>query len=192
MCDFITATLDGKADIAAIRPVFERHGFHLDPETFRASPQGEVFFRPTRGHCDCGTVLGRSKRGTSPEEHAERRAAEVAKLEKQGWSRAKINRWCKQRDEEGGKMARVETETARWLTLVADVLQLPRVSHLGLMVHAYRAAADPIELLERKARRVPIGELSAAVLHLMEDGILYQFVRAEPRFTGVGGDRLHP
>jgi hypothetical protein len=51
--------------------------------------EGAVFVRATRGHCDCGTAIGR----------AHGRDAKVEALRRSGWSEAKIQRWSEQKAE---------------------------------------------------------------------------------------------
>jgi hypothetical protein len=186
LCDFVTATLPKSADLARLAPIFEHHGFviqpMLDSSAARRLPD-ELYFRPTRAYCDCGTVLGSARHANTPEEAAERSAAEVARLEKQGWSAAKIARRQAQRNAEPSRAHKRqtdrETEAQRWLALLSEVLATARIDHLGLMVHWYNGSLDTADLPKGKPRRVPLKNASLAFLRGMEDGVLYRFVAAE-------------
>src|SRR5215470_3638370 len=93
MCYFITLVVQG-ADEASIAPVLTRHGRRAtpisNPSVASMLQPGEVQFLTAVGHCDCATMLiGRS---------TDRRAKQVEKLAKRGWSPAKIERWLQDRE----------------------------------------------------------------------------------------------
>src|SRR5215468_11312833 len=93
MCYFITLVVQG-ADEASTAPVLTRHGRRArpisNPSVASILKPGEVQFLTTVGHCDCAKVLiGRS---------TDRRAKQVEKLAKMGWSPSKIERWLRDRE----------------------------------------------------------------------------------------------
>src|SRR5262249_9313009 len=142
MCHFVTATVPGELELPLLARVFEKHnlGFRLlsSSPVVRQLPAGDRYVLTTRGHCDCGTVLG-SRR--TPE--AESRARQVAKLRKKGWGDAKIERWLaekqavRERDvRKPDSDARARTaDVERWLAFVDDALAL--VPRVGLLLHFY-------------------------------------------------------
>src|SRR5690348_9603085 len=101
MCHYITATLPHKVKVESVASVFESHklGFELisNPHISTQIEPGDLYVLTTRGHCDCGTVLGSLNNTGNSEaisyEHG------LKKFRKQGWSEAKIQRWLEQKEQ---------------------------------------------------------------------------------------------
>ncbi len=138
MCHFIKLVLPSQADVPALRKIVKRHGRVLEPiseaRVDRELAPGDQAFLTT-GRCDCGTGLANRK--SKRREHDEDR--EVARLRREGWSEAKIQRWREQRGEAVARKAQAKAksrgqEVDDWRALVSDLLDA-KVDHVGLLVH---------------------------------------------------------
>lgn len=137
MCYFITLVVQG-ADEASIAPVLTRHGRRAtpisNPSVASILQPGEIQFLTTLGHCDCATVLiGRS---------TDRRAKQVEKLAKKGWSPSKIERWLRDRETadvraHARRDAQSTDSVALWTSLIGDLFAIRRVRQVGLLLHNY-------------------------------------------------------
>ena len=84
--------------------------------------------------CDCATVLiGRS---------TDRRAKQVEKLAKKGWSPSKIERWLRDRETADVRaLARRDTQSTDsvelWTSLIGDLFAMRCVRQVGLLLHNY-------------------------------------------------------
>lgn len=173
MCYFIKLVLPAEADVAALRVIMERHGRVLgaisEPRVDRALPAGHQAYLTTRG-CDCGTGL--SSRASGRREHDADR--DLARLRRQGWSEAKIQRWCEQRGSAIARRAEVKErsraqEVEAWRALLSQLLDTG-LDHLGLSVHW---ATDELH----GGPVVPRERLSAETLSNLDENVLYTFTR---------------
>src|SRR5688572_15732863 len=94
MCHFITAVIPPEVAPDAAAALFAAHrlGFVVlqNPNVAAQLSDGERHILTTRGHCDCGTVLGSHREAANHER-------ELEKLRKKGWGEAKIERWVEQK-----------------------------------------------------------------------------------------------
>ena len=187
MCDFIMAILPGNVDLPAVGAVFERHkvGFRQIHNPFVSAQvaPGDIWILTTRGGCDCGTPLGslayKSARET---DHFE---AQTAKLRKQGWSEAKIQRWRTQKDSGRDKQEREDKTRAEtsvqhvepWLLFLTDLLASKLTDRIGLMVHWYRRDFETERLKIEKQELVSPDQRTIDQLLHLQDGIVYHYVR---------------
>jgi hypothetical protein len=173
MCHFIKLVLPAKADVSALRDIVKRHGRALEPVSAprvdRELPTGDQAFLTTAGRCDCGTRLPnrRSKR----REHDEDREA---RLRREGWSEAKIQRWREQRGEDAARKAEAkakpkEQEVEDWRALVSDLLDA-KVDHVGLLVHW---VTDDVQ----RGPVLPRASLNTETMSNLEENVLYTFTK---------------
>jgi len=137
MCYFITLVAQG-ADEASIAPVLTRLGRRAtpisNPSVASILQPGEVQFLTTVGHCDCATVLiGRS---------TDRRAKQVEKLAKKGWSPSKIERWLRDRETadvraHARRDAQSTDSVELWASLIGELFAMRRVRQVGVLLHNY-------------------------------------------------------
>ena len=186
MCHFITATLPQGANIDLAVQVFRSHGLGFKVvHNPHVSPQlnpGETYILTTRGHCDCGTALGSlNRRGPSKDLTYE---GEAAKLRKQGWSGAKVQRWLKQKREAEDKRnkevgARAQggmADAERWVNLVNDLLQSGHTKKVGVLLHLYRGGVETERVNISERRKVRLADLSPEYVMRMSEDILYEFL----------------
>jgi hypothetical protein len=174
MCYFISLVVRG-SDAATIDGVLRQHGRQAKPivnaSIARALEIGEAQFLTVVSHCDCGTAL--APRAVDP---AERRAAQATKLEKKGWSKAKVGRWLRQRESaddraESRRRVRMSDSIGFWSRIIADLLGQPGVEQAGLLLHFYSGNVVD-EVVELTRVTVPVGEFEARLACLGEDQLL--------------------
>jgi hypothetical protein len=179
MCDFITLVVGGSGR-SAITPLVARHGRNakpaFNPAIAALLKPTEAQFLTTVGNCDCGTVL----RGHAPAA-PDWRSGQAAKLARQGWSPAKIERWFA--DREGADTRAKERSHARsfdsvdlWRDLIGDLLASPGVEQAGLLLHAYSGDVNDEEFA---AYRTSVAFADFATrLQALNDGELLMTERA--------------
>lgn len=173
MCYFIKLVLPARADVPALREIVERHGRVLEPisepRVDRELPPGDQAYLTT-ARCDCGTRLVNGK--SNAREHDEDR--DLARLRREGWSEAKIQRWREQRGDAARRRAEArakprELEAEEWRALVSDLLAA-RVDHVGLLVHW---VTDHV----RRGPLLPSASLNTETVSNLEENVLYTFTR---------------
>ena len=152
MCHFVTATLPEGIDQSQVAAIFERHklGFKelANPHIATQIRPGELYLLTTKGHCDCGTVLGSLDRsGASEPLNYDR---EIEKRRQQGWSQTKIQRWLEEKDRAREKsLLEYKTHTRagnlqaeEWVAFIRDLLQSGQTKRVGLLLHLYRGGLE--------------------------------------------------
>lgn len=173
MCHFIKLVLPAQADVPALRDIVKRHGRVLEPisepRVDRELPPGDKAYLTTI-RCDCGTGLANRK--SKRREHDEDR--EVVRLRREGWSEAKIQRWCEQRGEAVTRKAEAkaksrEHEVEEWRALLSDLLET-KVDHVGVLVHW---VTDDV----RRGPVLPRASLNTETMSNLDENVLYTFTR---------------
>lgn len=150
MCHYITATMAPQGDESAVRRLATASLLRWEPldnpRVIQQLPEGEKYFLTTRGMCDCGTAIGASRRidGTLPPRDPDL-SRQIKKLEKKGWSEAKIDRWLQQteesahskRQEAAARLSGPQPELERWIRFVSAVLTGNHADWIGILVHWY-------------------------------------------------------
>jgi len=178
MCDFVTATLDPRADVERVREVFESHGRALTP--LAGSPiaaalgaAGRYFLTLGGGACDCGTPLGAARlkdRGDVTKELEKRR--------RQGWSAAKLARWLEQRTKAVPPPQSEQLD--RWRQLVTSAVEVGGARTVGLSLHTYRGRVDTEDFPVAR-ERLPIQACTLEFLADMRRDTLYEFTAPQQR-----------
>lgn len=138
MCHFITL-IAPTDDVAAVRAVMDRYGRTAEPienpSVRKVLCDDERQYLTTRGHCDCGTVIGR--RNDTPEAAAERLAKEEARMRRKGWSHAKIARATEDRRKADAKPGGGADSLELWNAVLHDLLEELGLPYAGLFVRSY-------------------------------------------------------
>lgn len=178
MCRFVTAVLPAAAPHEALDALARTHGRRFlrlsSPSMTRQLAADEAYFVTTLGHCDCDEPLG-ALRGTRDDGEDMAR-----KLARKGWSKNKSARAMAQKREQavaadGVQRQRADDDLVRWLAFVDAVLASAQVGELGLLLHFYSGGVEDEEVTVRERRRVSRADDRAAVLHGMEEDVLYLF-----------------
>lgn len=172
-------TLPQKANVDAVRALaIETYGRQFKPLSQNWELPVAVqddWYLATRGHCDCGTALGRLRRGVQDEESTEESARQQRQtLENKGWSKARIARWFDEREKAVDAKAHRQDETpgmsaARWADFLAECLRQRLTLHMGLIVWW------PDFQLDGFVVPVRLKSLTPELLGQMERNVLYQF-----------------
>jgi len=189
MCDFITATLPANTDAKRAAGIFARHklGFkEIENDSVRKYLEaGDLYILTTRGHCDCGTVIGSHYRDPQPaaEKKEQFLKRDIEKLKKKGWSQAKIDRWLKEAEltadkEKRGEELADEYEArfaSDWVAFIQDILTSKVADRVGLLVHSYSGGLSARIPIAGK-KQVNLKELNENVLLQMSEDVIYEFV----------------
>lgn len=182
MCDFITAVLPGDAAPERWRPIVEEHRLGFDPLANGSVPRllepGERYYRATRGECDCGSCIGRARRSAAKaavdDAGLDRK---IAKLRRDGWSEAKIQRWladrggARDRADRSDKHAVTADELGTWMRFLRAMVP-SATPYVGLVHATYRRGlGDRLELRGRTS--LPLASLSTETLADLEPETLY-------------------
>ncbi|CAN7369772.1 hypothetical protein LJR143_002008 [Pseudoxanthomonas sp. LjRoot143] len=178
MCRFVTAVLPANAPHEALDVLARAYGRRFlrlsNPSVMRQLAPDEAWFLTTLGHCDCDEPLGARRTQEGDWEEM------AHKLARKGWGEGKIARAIAQKREQaeaadGVRRRRADDELTRWLAFVDAVLTPGHVRELGLLLHFYGGGPEDEEVTIRQRRRVGRSEDRAALLHGMEQDVLYLF-----------------
>ena len=125
----------------------------------------------TAGHCDCGTVLAKYER-SSPEADE----ARIARLQKRGWSKAKIERSVANRNHARARPRATVDSIAMWSGLIEAVLTELPVKRAGLFLHFYNGNIET-EALQPGLRLAPQGAPVAEALNSFNEDEVLIFAR---------------
>ena len=177
MCHFITLIAPTE-DVAAVSAVLGRHGRAArpvdNPSVRGVLREGERQYLTTSGHCDCGSVL--SLRRDTPEELQKKLSAEEARLQRKGWSNAKIARAMENRRKAEAKpKGGHETDSFDlWATALSDLRSDLGVSRAGLFIRFYSGDISN-ESFEASRREVRSEDLRGALATIREDEVTIFF-----------------
>ena len=187
MCIFIAAMLPPSAQAADFRAFADDCGLAWKPLPNRhLSAQvsaGSLWFLTNRKHCDCGTALGAATRSDEVSFHNPE--SEIPKLQKKGWSEAKIERWlgdksatvARRQKEAVDRGAEKGAELELWLRFLHAALESDSADRVGVLLHEYSGLVDS-ELVAIKGRRAVKGaDMTSELLRGMESDVLYEFRR---------------
>jgi len=174
MCYYITLVVRG-ADDATIAKIADRYGRlakRIDNRSVASVlAANEAQYLTTVGHCDCGTALA-----PKASHAADRRKEQAVKLAKQGWSRAKIERWlsdCEKADNRAEERRHRDTSDSieLWSKIVHDIVSTPGVEEAGLLLHYYSRNVEA-EVFEPRQEKVSIHQFAARLANMCEDELL--------------------
>lgn len=176
MCHFITMTVHGPLSglETALKAARRRMSIVRNESVQPLLVEGEHQALAQYSHCDCGTVLGAS-RSTTPEAAAAEEQKMRDRLERKGWSAAKIDRSVdasRKAQERPGKKRGAEHGFDYWAGIVRAVLEQPDISSVGILVHGYSGAIEAEEF-EPTRRNMPRDiDVEAALADLREDELM--------------------
>lgn len=186
MCYYITAILPKGTNIEALIPVFDIYEMVFDPvnnENIKSQLRsGELYFRPTKGYCDCDTVLG--SLDISQKHEALVDSKKVKKLRKKGWSEEEINHWISEKmQKERAKKQKKDKywpefrnqQATRWINFLRQLLDTGLISRVGILIHWYNGGLDSEQIEIKKTQRINIESISAEVLMNLKEDVLYEF-----------------
>lgn len=190
MCYYIAAILPARADLKRMIEIGRSCSIALKPFENASLQQqlsaGERAFLTTKGHCDCGTVLGSLRRERLLE--AEQKAAmeeKIVKLRKSGWKDIKIERWIEQRSDSASRKQRMIKNHAEkqtpdatgWKTFISEAILLGRASGMGLLLHWYGGLLETEQIrISRPKPPVRLGLLRPELFLEYDEDVIQTFV----------------
>lgn len=193
MCHYITATLPRDVDIDVVASRFDAHGrgFKVvsNPHVAGQIEPGDRYVLTTRKQCDCGTSLG-TLSGSGAKSQAAL-AHQEGKLRRRGWSKAKIERWRTQTEQDRARREQQSVagsqrglqDARQWIALLRDLLNSGATARVGLLLHWYRGRVESERIVLKGVRRVELSMLTPDQVMAIEEDVLYEFLT-----FGEGGD----
>jgi hypothetical protein len=156
MCHFVTLIVP-TGDVDAVRSVMERHGRVAqpiaNPSVRQVLREGEWQYLTTASHCDCGTIL--APRHDTPEAFEKRLAKEAVRMQRKGWSEAKIARAMEDRRKADAKPRGAGADSLElWNAVLADLGRDLKLPYAGLFVRFYSGNIGT-EIFSASRRQVP-------------------------------------
>jgi len=185
MCYYLTATLDGRADVEALRELAKDNDSTFEPlENSHVKKQlgaSMKYYLTTKGECDCGTVWGAGNSAAGKKDIGK----EVRKLERKGWSDCKIARWKEDKAKVGLKKETrskleyniYESSVKGWMGLISSALNEGLTSHIGILLQWYSGKVQSERIDIKKVIEVRLGELTGELIWKAEEDTLYKFVK---------------
>jgi hypothetical protein len=189
MCTTIRITIPPDIDAARVSEALARFtGYSAQPigryEIGRYEKDLLLSVEGHYGECQCGTSLGRSAAPQEPDKAAIERS--VAKLQRRGWSEAKIRRWLDEQEKTHAKEERTfhvrtrpdtsdAAEANLWLPFLRHLLLTERVDHVG--IHVDWRARNQHEVFREEI--IDLANADAQLLLSMPSDTVHVF-RAEP------------
>ncbi len=125
----------------------------------------------SRGHCDCGTILGQRAEDDRNDAETER-IEEAARLRQRGWSGAKVERWLEDKARADNRPRRAGPDSLElWASVLRELLDVERLPQAGLFVHAYRGTLS-VEQFDAVRREVAYDDLEAGLAEMGEDELM--------------------
>ena len=192
MCTFITSWINEPIDQSKLTTILKSNGFDFDefPDSpLKAKLKAQIYFRPTKSPCDCGTELGSKSRESKGEEPME---IQVQRLTEKGWGESKINRSIENKERTQKKSARENESKNRrgqssatiqeWMNLLKDLLINNGIKSFGVLFHHYHGnqAIEDFSLESKiKLNLNKIGELE---LMGLKSETPYEFVNQPNKY----------
>jgi hypothetical protein len=184
LCFYITATLPKETQIENIRNILELYKMefseihnHIVESQLR---HGELYFRATKDHCDCNTLLG-SLNNLQDFKNLSK-SKKIKSLKKKNWSEEQINNWIKEKlkskhEKSSEKFIPAERKVRldRWGNFLHDLLDNKKVSRIGLLKHWYTMGLTDEEIKIRKTEKIVINQVTPDLLLNLSEDVLYEF-----------------
>lgn len=168
MCYLITLVVDG-ADEARIDAFMRDRGRRAqrsnNPAIAAALHRSEQQYSTSVMQCDCGTALA-PKSAADPDY-----APQAAKLRRQGWSEAKIERALAQKRKAAHRPPRGLDSVEYWASVLRDLPAAASASGAGVLLHWYSGSFEDEEFAVTSAE-ASVATIDASLAALSEDVLL--------------------
>jgi hypothetical protein len=184
MCHYITATVPDKDEIASVASIFKSHGMGFElisnPHVTQQIEPRDRYILTSGKFCDCGTALGSLHDQTSakPIDYG----MQVRKFQKQGWSKAKIQRWLDEKEQTKTRHLRKDAASAkagaleidRWIALLNELINIRQIPAVGILLHWYHGSVESERIKIKRRHRVKLAEITPEWLMRIEEDVLYE------------------
>ena len=182
MCTYITYVASPDTDLRSLSAAFghalERVGnSHAEAQL----DAGELWLAKQGPSCDCDTALGSSNRRgrDSDPDHARG----LAKLRKQGWGEAKLEKWLENKRRSADKAERNQEaaraegrrELQRPVESMRRALDSGVSTEVWVVLHDYSGELESEQLELRRRERRSLHSLETDELFDLEEDVLYSF-----------------
>ncbi len=183
MCHFINLILPAGTDVNSAVPALaslKRSPVRLSkPHLESGLLPREIVIHLSGVVCDCGTVIGSFHR-----EAIDGQSSEVTreKLQKKGWSEAKIKRWQEQQDQTSVRKKRTHalrkaatpgSTSDEWCEVFSRLQNESHLPYVGLLLHWYDGGLES-QVIRIKARTTLfLGGQLTEELRRIEDDVIY-------------------
>jgi len=186
MCHYITATSKKSTPLEVLNRIAKSHGLHFidikNEFVEKQLPHDTTYLVKKSSHCDCGTALGCMNLRNQQTEATDR-DSEVKRLQKKGWSEAKIQRWIEDKEKASHKKeARnelyrhsQEPRAEEWVEFLKDAVASPEVREFGLLLHFYMTGPERETLELKRQESITVDAVSPDFLMTIEEDVLYLF-----------------
>lgn len=174
MCQFNLLIIDKKKDAKGLKEAFLEIGFGFGELKIRSLSnqigENKRVILTTKGHCDCGSILGSNNLGSAIDVKKERK-----KLKKLKWSDSKIERYIADRlkgqnKRKSGSELGGEMEGKRWIKL-ADIL-VKKDIECGILFHQFAGSVEDEEIEIIKSNQFSIVSLKSGDLRNFKENQL--------------------
>ena len=144
-------------------------------------PKWMIYLSKSTNHCDCGTVLGSTYHSSEIEFNVSHK--EIKKLERKGWSQAKIKRWIEEKEKYKDKLKRESItyeeryapQANEWYEFIKSVVLNKNLGTFGLLLHMYRTSPETEMVKLKRIENVAINDIRHDFLMKIREDVLYQF-----------------
>lgn len=164
MCQFNLLIIDKKANSDNLKRTIVDIGFgyrELENENLRSQVGADKrIILTTKGHCDCGSVIGINYQASSLKIDIEKKRK---KLRKRKWSESKIERYLtdhlrtQSKKEETSELGN-ESETHKWLTVIRILIKSEK--KIGILFHQFNGLIEMEEIGIEQINKIPMGLLN--------------------------------
>ena len=183
MCHYITAICSSKTKLTEINLIGKNYGLEFEDcenaHIVKQISNTEKYLWKKSEMCDCGTNLGEAFFNNEKTERVQK--SEIDKLEKKGWTNAKISRYLADKKKKEDKiirendtmLGRQSNELDSYVHFLKEVVKNTDTEVFGLLLHWYSRGIETenIKLVDRK--NIPSKALTVFDLKtLKEDQLL--------------------
>ena len=183
ICYYITASLPKEANLENLRPLLEK--FNMDftlISNLNIKTQlrpNELYFRATKSHCDCGSVLGSNNRSQEYEKLI--KSKKVKALRKKRWSDEQIHSWIMekisskpQKINQKKTPEEIDQEINKWINFIKEILK--NVKPIGILKHWYKFGLDNEKIELTRTTHINLKDLNSNMLLNLEEDVLYEIM----------------
>ena len=138
MCQFNNIILPATTNLNEVHSLFRQNKFNAF-QVFNSSLSqhlpDKIFLISPKNQCDCGSVIASARHEMIAPIQTDK---EVEKLSRKGWSETKIkNHFASKLKAKSHKSDELESERAKWSSLIKSIFTSTKVNSFGILAHDY-------------------------------------------------------
>lgn len=184
MCTFITTWVYENSSQEKLKAILSVNGFDFQeyPDSpIKSKLEVPIYFRPTKGLCDCGTDLGNANYISAT---VDKTSKKIADLRKKKWSEAKINRWLNEHqlseqkrlksNEVREKLDTSKVKNKSWLKLFNAILENNEFKVFGFLFHEYHGNQTTEDFVLKAKVHFNLKQIDESDLDKLEPDVPYE------------------